>query len=344
MNDGQRSEDHGQPARFFVKEPSWPDQPLAGRSIGIVGYGNLGRSAALNLKDCGLSVIVGSRQEPAADRARAEGFEVVAIEQAIATCDVVWMALPDEVIGEHLSPAAHRRPKPGSLICFSSGYPLAYDLVKPPDDVDVVLLAPRMLGVRIRELFEQGRAFYCFASVEQDATGRAAQRLFGLAKAFGAATDRLLEICAHEEAALDLFVEQSVGPYLGAAVLSAFEVGIAAGLSPEALALELYMSGEMAQTWRAFAEMGFFSAVALHGGSAAFGGFIRMADVDAVAMKSAFGRILDDITSGRFAARFQDELAAGSPTRELIDEMIDGTDPMSIAETRLKARTGEWPD
>ncbi|HLI15646.1 MAG TPA: NAD(P)-dependent oxidoreductase [Acidimicrobiales bacterium] len=314
---------------------------LEGQRVAVVGYGNLGRPAALNLRDAGLAVVVGSREEPAASRARTEGFEVVPIEEAVGGADVVWLALPDEVIPEVLAPTAATRPAPGALVCFSSGYTLAYDLVKLPSDVDAVLLAPRMIGARIRELYVAGQGFYSFVSVEQDATGTARARLLALAKGFGTLRRAALEVCARDEAALDLFVEQTLGPYLGAAVLAAFEVGVGRGLPPDALALELYLSGEMASTWEAFAEHGFFEGVRLHGHSASFGGFIRLSNIDVEAMKRSFGDILDDITSGGFAHRFQEELAAGSPTRELIEAMVSGDDPLSRAEAALRdARSG----
>lgn len=310
---------------------------LDGQRVAVVGYGNLGRPAALNLRDSGLEVVVGSREDPDADRARAEGFTVVPIGEAVSTADVVWLALPDEVIPEVLDAAAGDPPATGALLCFSSGYPLAYDLVKVPDDVDAVLLAPRMIGQRIRSRFVARDGFYSFVSVAQDATGTARTRLLALAKGFGTLRAGAFEVDVEVEAALDLYVEQTVGPVLGAAVLSAFEVGTAQGLPPEALALELYLSGEMGATWDAFAEHGFFPGVRLHGHSAAFGGFVRLSGIDQAAMKRQFAQVLADITSGGFARRFQEELASGSPTKELIDAMIDGDDPLSAAERSVRA-------
>lgn len=323
-------------AEFYGEGDADPSA-LEQQRVAIVGYGNLGCPAACNLRDSGVEVVVGGRRGNAsAERARADGFRVIDIDEAIATGDVVWLAVPDETVPNLLSPTAPVRPKPGALLVFSSGYCLAYGLVKLPEDVDAVLLAPRMIGGRLRERFEQGEGFYSFISVEQDASGTARARLLALALAFGTLRRGALEIPADTEAALDLFVEQTVGPELGTAILSAFEVGSQLGLPSEALALELYLSGEMAATWQAFAEQGFFRGVRLHGHAASFGGFVRMGDIDADAMKARFRSTLEDITSGRFANRFQEELAAGSPTRELIDAMIDGDDPLTAAENRVR--------
>lgn len=310
---------------------------LDGQRVAVVGYGNLGRPAALNLRDSGLDVVVGSREEPDAARARDEGFSVHPVEEAVTIAEVVWLALPDEVIPEVLHAVGDCRPAPGTAVCFASGYPLAYDLVKLPDDVDAVLIAPRMIGERIRSRYLAGQGFYSYVSVAEDPTGTARRRLLALARAFGTLGPGggALEVAPETEAALDLYVEQTLGPLFGAAVLSAFEVGTRRGLPSEALALELYLSGEMGATWDAFAEHGFFPGVRLHGHAAAFGGFVRLADVDQETMKARFAEVLEDITSGGFARRFQDELAAGSPTKELIQSMVAGDDPLSAAERRV---------
>lgn len=324
------------PEHPFLGEADGDVSALHGERVAVVGYGNLGRPAALNLRDNGLEVVVASLRRPPAARAEADGFRVVPVEEAVGGADVVWVALPDELVPDLLSSSAAARPRAGSLVCLSSGYTLAYGLLKLPDDVDATILAPRMIGARLRERFTAGDGFYSFLSVEQDATGRARPRLLALAKAFGTLRRGALELPAAVEAALDLFVEQTVGPTLGAAVLTAFEVGAAAGLPPEALALELYLSGEMAATWASFAEHGFFGGVRLHGHAAAFGGFLRMGDVGTEEMKGRFASVLEDIRSGRFAAAFQDELASGSPTRALIEAMTAGDDPLTKAERRVQ--------
>ncbi len=324
----------------FYRDADADPSALAGQRVAVLGYGNLGRPASMNLRDSGLDVLVGSRSQRAAAQARDDGFSVSSLEEALTSAAVVWVALPDELVPDLLAPTAPSRPQPGAMLCFPSGYNLAFELLKLPEDVDVVLLAPRMIGARIRQLFEAGEGFYSFISVEKDATGTARARLLALAKAFGTLRGGALEVPARTEAALDLFVEQSLGPELGAAVLAAFEVGTAHGLPPEALALELYLSGEMAATWQAFAERGFYPGVRLHGHSASFGGFLRMAEIDVEAIKRRFEAALEDITTGGFAAKFQDELASGSPIRALIDAMTAGDDPLSVAENRVRHAKG----
>jgi ketol-acid reductoisomerase len=108
------------PHRYGQQDGDLAD--LRGQRVAIVGYGNLGRSAALNLRDSGLDVVVGSRADEDGARARDEGFAVWDVERAVRQADVVWLALPDEVIPELLAPDSGVRPKPGSLTVLASGY------------------------------------------------------------------------------------------------------------------------------------------------------------------------------------------------------------------------------
>src|SRR6266542_3426287 len=297
-----------QPAVTFYREGDADPDGLSGQTIAVVGYGNLGRSMALNLRDSGLTVTVGNVDDDYRATAQADGFEVSGVGEAVATADVVYV------------------------------------LVEPPDGVDVLLLAPRMLGEEVRRTYLDGSGFLSYVSVERDATGKAKARLLGLAGAAGSLRRGALELTAAKEALLDLFVEQGFGAYLGVAMQSAFQVGTQAGLPAEAMVVELYMSGEMARTLQAFADNGFFKSVTWHGLSAAFGGFLRTTEIDMAAMQRHFGEILADIQSGGFARRFQDEQANGYPTLAAIQSITSGQDPMTKAEERVREALAPEPD
>src|SRR5215468_12728277 len=158
------------------READAPAGALAGEAVAVLGYGHLGRTDALNLRDSGAKVRVGNREDEYAVRARTEGFEVVSIATA-AGDDVVYVLLPDEVIptlfDEEIAPAL----RPGSAIVFGSGYSLAFDLIHPPDSVDVLLVAPRMSGVSARARFVAGDGFWGCVGVEADRSGRAQLRM-----------------------------------------------------------------------------------------------------------------------------------------------------------------------
>ena len=312
-----------------------PQQGLAGEVVAVLGYGNLGRTAALNLRDSGAKVRVGNREDEYAERARAEGFEVVPIEVAAAD-DIVFLLLPDEVIPSLFPDLVAPALRPGSAVAFASGYSLAYGLITPPDTVDVLLVAPRMAGISARERFQSGEGFWACVGVEADRSGRAQQRMLALSEALGVLRAGAVEMSVATEAALDLFVEQSVGALLGMAIMTAFEVGREAGIPDEALVMEMYMSGEMEVVFRSFREAGFFRSSEDHGPTAVFGGLTRTLEMDREAMMSSFRSILEDIRSGGFARRFQEEAASGYPMLDVAKSMMHGPSPIADAEERIR--------
>ncbi len=326
-----------------------PPRGLTGEAVAVLGYGNLGRTAALNLRDSGAKVRVGNQEDEYAERARAEGFEVVPLPVA-ASDEIIFLLLPDEVIPTVFASEVAPALRPGSAIAFASGYSLAYDLIHPPDTVDVLLVAPRMAGISARERYLAGEGFWACVGVEADRSGRAQQRMLALAEALGVLRVGAIEMSARVEAALDLFVEQSVGALLGMAIMMAFEVGREAGIPDEALVMEMYMSGEMEVVFRSFREAGFFRASEDHGPTAVFGGLTRTLEMDREALMASFRTILGDIKSGGFAQRFQDEAKNGYAMLEMARAMIHGDSPITDAEARLRrltaspVRGSEQPD
>jgi ketol-acid reductoisomerase len=312
-----------------------PSGGLVGETVAVLGYGNLGRSAALNLRDSGAKVRVGNRDDEYAAAARADGFEVVSLVEA-ASDTMVYVLLPDEVIPAVFDTEIAPALRPGTAIAFGSGYCLAFGLIRPPAEVDVLLLAPRIAGRQARTRYEAGEGFWAFVGVEADRSGQAWRRLLSLADAFGALRAGAIEMTAAHEAALDLFVEQTVGALLGAAMLVAFDVGGEAGIPIEALAMEMYMSGEMEGVFHAFREAGFLRASEEHGPTALFGGITRTLEMDREAIATSFRAILKDITSGAFARRFQEEAASGYPMLSVAREMTRGSSPITDAEERLR--------
>jgi ketol-acid reductoisomerase len=309
---------------------------LDGQTAAVLGYGNLGRPMALNLRDAGVRTVVGNRADEYRARAEADGFTVLSISDATAVADIAFVLVPDEEMGDCVSCDIALKLRPRAALCFASGYGLAFGHVRPPDGVDILLFAPRMLGDEVRRTYLDGSGFFSYLSVERDASGRAWPRLLALAAAAGSLRRGAMGLSAAQEAVLDLFIEQSVGAYLGSALQIAFEVGLAAGLPPEALVLEMYQSGEMARTFAAFAERGFLRSVGTHGVAAAFGGYLRTLELDRAALARHFHGVYDDIAGGGFATRLQAERDQGYPSVEMIRLIISGNDPMSGAEDRVR--------
>jgi ketol-acid reductoisomerase len=234
----------------------------------------------------------------------------------------------DAAIGPHV--------RPGGAIVLASGYTLAYRLIAPPEGIDILLLAPRMAGENARQRYLQKEGFFAYVSVESDASGRAWPRLLGLAEAVGVLKAGALELDARREADIDLFIEQSMGAVLGVAIMQAFAIGEDAGIPPEALVMEMYMSGEMEMVFRSFREEGFFAAAGVHGPTALYGGFMRTMQFMGSGLGDTFRDILEEIQSGEFARRFQAEREAGYPVLSQAEAMRTGDTPIAQAEQRVR--------
>jgi ketol-acid reductoisomerase len=334
--------------RFFGTGDADP-QALDEERVCVLGYGNLGRAICLNLRDAGVAPLpVGNIPDEYADQAKAEDFAVLPIDEAVATSDIAFVLLPDEVIPEVFEAEIAPNLNDGAAVIFASGYTLAYGLIAPPENADILLLAPRMGGELARERYLEQSGFFAYVSVEQEVSGRAWQRLLGIAHAVGVLQAGAMELDAHREADLDLFIEQTMGAAIGVAVMSAFTLGVEAGMPPEAMVLEMYMSGEMETVFRAFREMGFYRASDTHGPTAMYGGFVRTMELMQSDLVSTFRKTLQEISSGQFAEQFQAEREAGYPSLSMAQLMASGDSPLSQpmveAEERVRAITTQSID
>ena len=137
---------------------------LKRRKIGIIGYGNQGRAQALNLRDSGFAPLVGNREDEYEERAVEDGFAVRPIPEVADAADLVILLIPDEVqpqvYQEHVQP--HLRP--GDLLCFASGYNIYYRAIVPPTGVGAILVAPRMIGRAVRNLYLERLGFPCLVA------------------------------------------------------------------------------------------------------------------------------------------------------------------------------------
>lgn len=330
--------------RMFGAKDAIPDV-LDRERVAVLGYGHLGRAVALNFRDSGVKpLVVGNVADDYADQARAEGFAVQSIDEATSGSTIVLVLLPDEIIPEIFASDIAPNLAAGSAVVYASGYTHAYGLVTSPKNVDVLLLAPRMGGEHARQRFLRQEGFFAYVSVEQDASGRAWERLLGLASAVGVLQAGALELDARREADLDLFVEQTVGALIGVAIMSAFSLGVEAGFAPEAMVMEMYMSGEMETVFQAFRDKGFFRASNDHGPTALYGGFIRVMELMQSDLATRFRQTLEEIQSGEFARQFQAEREADYPTLTLAQSMTaeqgPTAQPIAQAEAQIRAALG----
>ena len=208
---------------------------LSGKTIGMVGYGSQGHAHALNLKDNGQKVIVGlypgSRSRAAAEEA---GLEVADVPEVAKVADVIMMAIPDHIQGGVYRDQIAPNLKPGSAFMVAHGFSIHYREVVPSPEMDVMMVAPKAPGHRMRELFTEGVGVPCLLAVHQDATGNAKQIGLAYAKGVGCTGAGVLETTIRDETESDLFGEQSIlCGGVTALVNAAFETLVEAGYPQE---------------------------------------------------------------------------------------------------------------
>ena len=315
---------------------------LAGRRLAIIGYGNQGRAQALNLRDSGVpDILVATLRDDSWAQAERDGFAVRPVAEAAQAADILFLLIPDEELPAAFPAEIAPHLRQHDTIVLASGYNLAFGELALPSNVDVLLLAPRMIGRQLRELYEQGEGFYSYLSVEQDASGRAWPTLLALAKGIGTLRLGALELSAKDEAVLDLFHEQGFGSLLGATVMLMLEVGVEAGLPPEAMVLDLYLSGEMAQTFQAMADLGFVEQARLHSPTSQYGGMMRTIGLDREPIRRHLLQVIEEIRGGDFARQWSAERDANYENFERLRALGREHNPFSPIEERLRAALRE---
>ncbi|MFX0080831.1 MAG: ketol-acid reductoisomerase [Candidatus Hodarchaeota archaeon] len=278
---------------------------LDGKTIAIIGYGNQGRAQALNLRDSGLNIIIGNVEDKYGKIATNDGFPVFSIKEASKKSDVIFLLIPDEVMNDVFEREIRPNIQAYSTLVFASGYNIGFKLLKPPKDLDVLLIAPRMIGVGVREKFLKDEGFFSFVAIEQDASGKAKQILLALAKGIGTLKKGAIMINFKQEAELDLFNEQGFGPAFGRVLLSSIYTLIKAGYPKEAVLVEMYMSGEMAYTYQKMADIGIIKQVDFHSQTSQYGALSRGIRFRKLPLKVKMSEILKEIQNGEFTKEWE---------------------------------------
>lgn len=299
-------------------EADVPAGALQGEKVAVLGYGIQGRAQALNLRDSGIDVLVGNRDDEYRSKAVQDGFEVVDVAEAVERSTISILLLPDEVQPELFPHRIEPGLAAGDGIVFAHGFALRYGLVEPPPAVDVLLLAPRMPGQYLRQRYLEGWGVPAFVSVEQDASGRAQARLLGLAQALGITRCAAIEVSAAMETELDHFSEHFTYPVIFRTLEVAFEALTAAGYPPEAALMELHGSGEIGQVLLSAAQEGLFEMLDSHASPACQAGIAHHWQDSPVAepdLRRRIGQVLEQIQDGSFARHLMEQQSQGYPER-----------------------------
>jgi ketol-acid reductoisomerase len=208
---------------------------IKAKKVAIIGYGSQGHAHALNLKDSGVSVVVGLRSGSAsAAKAQAHGLTVQDVSAAVAGADIVMILTPDEFQSTLYKTEIEPNIKQGAALAFAHGFAILYNQVVPRADLDVIMIAPKAPGHTVRSEFVKGGGIPDLIAVHKDASGQAKAICLSYASAIGGGRSGIIETTFRDEAETDLFGEQAV--LCGGAVelvKAGFETLVEAGYAPE---------------------------------------------------------------------------------------------------------------
>ncbi|MDQ3770823.1 MAG: ketol-acid reductoisomerase [Actinomycetota bacterium] len=288
-------------------------ETLRGSRIAVLGYGSQGRAHSLNLKDSGHDVIVGLRKDSSSwTKVEADGLHVANVHEAVADADLVAVLVPDQhqaaVFAESIEPNL----RPGTTLLFAHGFSIHFGQIRPPEDNDVVMIAPKAPGPLVRRTFEEGKGTPALVAVHQDSSGSARDRALAYARGLGCTRAGVIQTTFAEETETDLFGEQAVLCGGTSRLIQAgFETLVEAGYQPEIayfeclhelkLIVDLLYEGGLGHMRRAISD------------TAEYGDLTRGRKVVTEETEEAMRVILDDIRSGSFAREWVTENRAGTP-------------------------------
>lgn len=288
-------------------------QPILDRKVVIVGYGNQGKPHALNLRDSGVQVKIGTRTG-SQKRAEAleDGFEVLPIPEALAWGDVIMLAMPDEVMGQVYEQTLAPYLKAGQAVGFVHGLVIHEGWVKPKPDLDVFMVAPKAQGRGVRNKYLAGTGVPGLYAVHQNATGHAEKIALAYAKALGCGRVGVMETTFAEETICDLFSEQAVlCGGLTSVIKTAFETLVEKGFSPEVAYFEcLYEVKLIADLLHERGITGMRNGIS---STALYGDISRGERVIDSHVRENMRQVLDEIVDGRFSEAMRREFANGKP-------------------------------
>ena len=286
---------------------------LNNKTLAIIGYGSQGHAHALNLKDSGVNVIVGLyKGSKSESKAKNDGLEVFSVTEACERADWIMILLPDEFQKDVYIKEIEPYLKEGKIISFAHGFNIRFGLIKPPNFVDVVMIAPKGPGHTVRWEYQNGQGVPALFAVEQDYSGNARSLAMAYAKGIGGTRAGILETNFKEETETDLFGEQAVlCGGLSELVKAGFETLVEAGYQPELayfeclhevkLIVDLMVKGGLSQMRDSISN------------TAEFGDYVSGKRLINNETREEMKNILADIQDGTFAKNFVNECNEGKP-------------------------------
>ena len=280
----------------------------------IIGYGSQGRTQALNARDSGVTHIrIALKPESASrSKAAADGFAVVTVAEGVAWADVIVVLTSDEAHQALYRDEIAPNLRPGQALIFAHGLSVNFGLVTPPADVDVLLVSPKGIGPRIRDLYVAGEGVFCLFAVHQNASGRAKALGLSYAAAVGCGRKGILETTMKAECESDLFGEQVV--LCGGTrelVTAGFQTLVDAGYPPEVAWFETCY--ELKLVVDLLWQMGMSGGFEKISNTAEYGAYLTGPRIINEGSKAVMQAVLNDVQSGDFVRKLMNDYNAGSP-------------------------------
>ncbi|MEE9212933.1 MAG: ketol-acid reductoisomerase [Phycisphaeraceae bacterium] len=284
---------------------------LQGKTVAVLGYGSQGHAHAQNLRDSGVNVVVANRRDSTNGKLAIEhGFDPLPVDEAVRQADMVIMTLPDEVQPEVYKEKIEPHLKKGMTLGATHGFNIHFKTIVPPDNVDVIMVAPKGPGHTVRSEFERGGGVPCLLAVHQDPSGSAFDIAMAWAIGVGGGRAGVLRTTVKDECETDLFGEQNVlCGGLSALIKTGFEVLTEAGYPPELAYFEVCHELKLIIN---LIERGGLSYMRYSiSNTAEFGDYYIGPKIITDQTKQTMKQVLDDIQSGKFAKTFRDDYENG---------------------------------
>ena len=297
-------------------------EPIKEKIIAVIGYGSQGRAQALNLRDSGLNVILGLRKGGRSwNIASKEGFEVYEIPEAVKKADIIMILIPDMVQPEVWSKNIAPYIEEGMTIDFAHGFTVHYGLIKPPKNVDVVMVAPKAPGDKVRETYLRGYGVPSLVAVYQDYTGKALETALALAKGIGSTRAGVVITSFKEETETDLIGEQTV--LVGGLIhliMKGFETLVELGYQPEVAYFEVLNEAKLIMDliWR-YGITGMLEKVSV---TARYGGLTVGPQIIDDSVKERMKKAAERVRSGEFAKEWIEEYRSSMKNLNKLLELI----------------------
>ena len=288
-------------------------QLLQNKKVAVIGYGSQGHAHALNLHDSGVDVTVGLYEGSKSwEKAQLAGLKVATVAEASKIADVIMILLPDERQSQVYYESIEKNLKAGDVLVFAHGFNIHFNQIKPPADVDVIMVAPKGPGHTVRTQFQEGRGVPNLIAIHQDATGNAKDIALAWAMGLGGARAGILETTFKEETETDLFGEQAVlCGGVSALMKAGFETLIEAGYQPESayfecvhemkLIIDLVVQGGLSYMRYSISD------------TAEYGDYVTGSRIITAETKKEMKKVLTEIQDGTFARNWIAENQVNRP-------------------------------